>query len=149
MLLHARSAFWPQPSSQAAGPRILGTTHASNEERQLQIDSEECTVIAMRTVPLEQRQNYPILSSSVQAQSYAISRTTTTYDANGNIYAGQYYGTAISKSSSSGFTDAYARRAASAQMAQDDWGRNQAYKARDNLAEACMMQRGWEKRPPN
>lgn len=109
--------------------------------RQLQIDSAECKVLAMRSVP-QPRQ--PAVPPPAPPQNYSVNGTTTVYDSNGNSYTGTYNGTATSGAAAFDPARAEVEGVAAAQSMQDNY---QAAKARHDLAVACMLRRGWEQVP--
>jgi hypothetical protein len=101
-------------------------------ERQQEIDSAECTAIAMQSIPM------PVLPAPTPAQNnYPVRGTITLDGENGETYTGQY--TANGNAAPPiDLERSFQEGMASAQTVQ-------AYRARDNLAAACMMRRGWVK----
>ena len=115
-------------------------------ERQREIDSAECRAVAMQSIPLPNLPTPPAPARPSAPSNYSVSGTTTVYGTNGEAYTGYYNGTATS----GGFETADLARAGleGAEQTQamiDLYRRNQAYQARDQLADACMMRRGWTK----
>jgi hypothetical protein len=108
-------------------------------DRQREIDTAECNVAAMQAVPSPQM---PALPPSPVPQSYSVSGTATTYDANGNAHTGYYSGRASSEGSAFDPAKSMMEGAAAAQFGHDSY---QSNVARRQFAEACMLRRGWTK----
>ena len=108
--------------------------------RQLSIDKAECTVYGMNSVPVPARTAVPLPPPAVPR--YETSEVSLV-----DIYGNTYSGT-VETNTSSARVDAIsatAEAAASAQASVDDYRINKAYQAQDSMAEACMLQRGWQK----
>ena len=122
-------------------------------ERQREIDSAECTAVAMRSIPLPNLPTPPAAAATSAPSHYSVSGTTTVYGANGESYTGYYSDTANGAAPYESPAQAQMEGAEASQAMIDSYRRNQAYRAQDQLADACMMRRGWTKvmagRQPN
>jgi len=103
-------------------------------ERQREIDTAECTAAAMQAVPLP---NPPPQAALASPAEYSVSGTTTFYGPNGQITTGYVNGTATA---AGGYDPG--RGLLEGQYFQE--GLN-AEAARQKLANACMLRRGWVK----
>jgi hypothetical protein len=105
-------------------------------ERARQIDTAECTAAAMQAITLP---NPPQAPAVAAPSEYSLSGTTTVYGPDGEVNTGYYSGTA--RASSSG-GDRAADGIAAFQAREDH---SNAVNARNGLANACMLRRGWVK----
>jgi hypothetical protein len=105
-------------------------------ERARQIDIAECTAAAMQAITLP---NPPQAPAVAAPSEYSLNGTTTVYGPDGEVNTGYYSGTA--RASSSG-GDRAADGIAAFQAREDH---SDAINARNGLANACMLRRGWVK----
>jgi hypothetical protein len=127
----APSYTWNNPSVSSA-----------EASRQFEIDKAECTAFAIQSIPVPPQSTYQPPVATTQP-SYSVSGSVTIYDANGNMHFGQYSGMAHSSAPIN-----YLQQIETGeQTAQESARRDEAFQAQDNLAEACLLKRGWQKVP--
>ena len=110
--------------------------------RQFAIDQAECTAYGMNAIPVPDRTAAALPPPAVQHY-----RTTTTVIPGIDPY-GNAFPMMVQTTESPQMSDSI-RQAAEAtanfQAIQDNARIDKAYQAQDQLAEACMLQRGWRK----
>jgi len=111
-------------------------------ERQRDIDSAECTAVAMRSIPSPA---LPTPTPAPAPNNYPVSGTITLDGENGETYTGHYRanGNGAGLYESPAQAQLEAAEAWQAGEAADEAHR--ANQAQDRLADACMMRRGWAK----
>jgi hypothetical protein len=106
--------------------------------RQREIDSAECTAVAMQAISLPV---LPAMQPSPSAsRGYVVSGTATVYGANGDSATGYYSGTVAGNGGDQALEGAQAY-----QVRANTYLFSQAQRARADFANACMLRRGWVK----
>ena len=113
-------------------------------DRQRQIDSAECGAIAMRAVPMP-NVSMPADVSPPEPRNYRISGNTSTFGPGGTMYNSTFQGTATAAPAGTSYAEGVRQLAEADAMNAQAAQMRAAEKARDNLADACMMRRGWNK----
>jgi len=122
---------------------LVESATANGIEQQHEIDSAECTAIAMQVIPLP-AVTVPNAITNTAPSSYSVSGSTTMYGQDGQAYTGYYNGT-VSAGNTFDPMRALAAGAAFEQGLQDNAERSRANAVRRHLADACMLRRGWIK----
>src|SRR5690606_34252981 len=110
-------------------------------DHQRQIDSAECTAIAMQTVPLPNIA-MPQASSQPAPRSYRVMGNTTTLGP-GGITHGTFQSTVRAAPAGGRFAEVSRQMAATDARNQRQARRDAAVRVREDLAGPCLRRRGW------